>query len=119
MFNDTTIYQDNDYTAEFAIVKKLAADGSLVPATGIIDLYIDVAATMLPGDAGIDPTLKVLATERAQKPGNYFVTLLGANITAKLFPTYDGKYVYVRAVNTAQDIRVVSKVAVRSVRRSS
>jgi hypothetical protein len=87
------IFKDNAYEPEFSITKKKAADGTLVPANGIVGATIHVSAT--DGGAPIHSTLSGVAVERVAAPGKYSTPFTIAVINAQIFPTYDRKKVFV------------------------
>jgi hypothetical protein len=89
------IFKGNAYEPEFAVTKKKADTGALVPATGIVGATIRIAAVK--NGPAIDPSLQAVAVERPAKAGYFVVTpaFSIAVINAHLFPAYDGKKVFV------------------------
>jgi hypothetical protein len=87
------IFKDNAYEPEFSITKKKAADGTLIPANGIVGATIHISAT--DGGPTIHASLSGPAAERAGAPGKYFTQFTIAVINAQMFPTYDRKKVFV------------------------
>jgi hypothetical protein len=86
------IFKDNAYEPEFSITKKKAADGTLIPASGIVGATIHVSAT--DGGAPIHVSLSGPATERVGAAGKYSTAFTIAVINAQMFPTFDGKKVF-------------------------
>jgi hypothetical protein len=86
------IFKDNASEPEFSITKKNPANGTLVPAAGIVGATIHLSAT----DAGapIHVSLSGAAVERVARPGYYAAPFTIAVINAQLFPAYDGKKVF-------------------------
>jgi hypothetical protein len=86
------IFKDNAAEPEFAITKKRATDGALIPATGIAGATIHASAT--DGGPPIHSTLSGPATERATKPGYYSSPFTITVINAQLFPAFDRKKIF-------------------------
>lgn len=108
------IYGDQPYEYEVDLTKRRGTDGDIIPATGMLDVYMTVAAAK--GGAAINAALTVLMLERAAVPGRYYGTIPTVAINAWLKGTYNRKKVQVVAYNTATDIRVESEVTMMDVR---
>lgn len=87
------IFKDNAAEPEMSVTKKKAADGTLIPANGVVGATLHISAT--DGGPAIHATLIGAAAERAGAPGKYFTQFTVAVINAQLFPAYDRKKVFV------------------------
>jgi hypothetical protein len=108
------IYGDQPYEYEVDLEKRRGTDGALIPATGLLDVYMTVAAA--PGGAEINPALTVAMAERSAMPGRYYGTIPTVAVNTWLKGTYNRKKVQVVAYNTAADVRVESEVTMLDVR---
>jgi hypothetical protein len=108
------IYGDQPYEYEVDLQKRRGTDGELIPATGLLDVYMTVAAVK--GGAAINAALTILMLERSGVPGRYYGTIPTVAINAWLKGTYNRKKVQVVAYNTATDVRVESEVTMMDVR---
>lgn len=108
------IYADQPYEYEVDLEKRRGSDGDLIPAAGLLDVFMTVAAVK--GGAAINPALTVAMVERSAVPGRYYGTIPTVAINAWLKGTYNRKKVYIQAYNTAADVKVESEVTMLDVR---
>lgn len=103
---DPNVYGKNDYTPRIRLEQDDNSTGLPVPATGITDLDVWIAATK--GGGPIHATLKVRATELSQVPGTYRATINGQDIWLQMFaiaqPYVDGEDVWIAAENVAGNV---------------
>jgi hypothetical protein len=102
----TDIFKDNAFEFEFTFHRRNTNTGEWEPATGILDLFVWIAA--VDGGPEVDASLKVQAQERALKPGTYFGIVHGAAITGHVFPVADGTQFYAAGGKTDTDAKVYS-----------
>lgn len=108
------IYADQPYEYEVSFTKRRGSDGAEIPASGLLDVVMFVAAVK--GGATIHGDLVIAMAERVAEPGTYFGTIPTVAINARLKGTYNRKRVVVVAYNVAQDVRVESEVTFYDVR---
>jgi hypothetical protein len=111
------VYRSNDYEFEFYVGKRKAASGLPEAAASLSTLYGWISKT----DSGDEhhADLKVLATERADKPGWYYGTISGGDITDFLFSgvgaVADEDPVFIVFGNGTRNIRIsIARVAYTS-----
>lgn len=108
------IYADQPYEYEVDLTKRRGTDGAVIPATGMLDVFMTVAAVK--GGPAIHADLTQPMVERSAMPGRYFGTIPTLAINNRLKGTYNRKKVQVVAYNTAADLRVESEVTMLDVR---
>lgn len=108
------IFADQPYEYEVSFTKRRGTDGAIIPASGMLDVVMFVAAVK--GGPTIHADLVVAMAERAAAPGEYVGTIPTVAINARLKGTYNRKKVVVVAYNVAQDVRVESEVTFYDVR---
>jgi hypothetical protein len=109
------IYGDQPYEYEVDLTKHRGTDGVDIPAAGLLDVMMTVAAVS--GGAPIHADLTVAMVERSAVPGRYYGTIPTGAINTRLKGTYNRKKVYVRAYNIAADVEGESEVTMLDVRR--
>jgi hypothetical protein len=116
---DPNVYDNNDYRPRLRLEVDDEDTGEPIPAVGIVDLDLWIAAT--PGGGEIHSTLKLRAVEMLKRPGTYKVTFNGSDIHTNLFGAtdYDGKDVYIEARNVGRNVYASERVKALRVRRIS
>lgn len=111
---DLSIYKNNNYEPNLRVLKQAATTGVMTEAPGLTDLIYSIAAT--PDGPPIDPALSGPAIERSDASSIYYRLFTGAVHTPILFPTYQGKDVYLRLYNPTNSVNIAIKVAVRKIK---
>lgn len=111
---DLSIYMNNTYKPNLRVLKQAQTTGVMEEAPGLVDLVYSIAAT--PDGPPIAPALSGPAIERVDASSIYFIEFPGIVHTPLLFPTYQGKYVYLKLFNPSKSVDIVIKVAVRKIR---
>lgn len=100
------MYADQPYEYEVDLTKRRGTDGNVIPASGLVDVVMKVAAVS--GGPVIHPDLQIPMVERAAVPGRYFGILGTAAINARLKGTYNRKKIYLRPSSASSDTDGVS-----------
>jgi hypothetical protein len=111
---DLSIYKNNNYSPNLRVLKQATGTGVMTEAPGLVDLIYSIAAT--PDGPPIDPALTGPATERVDASSIYYRLFPGAVHTPILFPTYQGKDVYLRLFNVTNSVNIAIRVAVRKIK---
>jgi hypothetical protein len=118
---DPNVYDNNDYTPRLRLEQDDPETGLPIPATGITDLDVWIAATA--GGAAIHTTLKARAVEMTGLPGTYRITINGGDIHTNMASggadIYDKKDVYIEAMNVGRNVYGSERVKFYKIRRVS
>lgn len=112
------MFADQPYEYEIDLTKKRGTDGEVIPASGLLDVVMTVAASS--GGAPIHADLTVPMAERSAVPGRYFGVEPTSAINARLKGTYNRRKIYIRPFSSSTDIDGVaaeSEVTFYDVRR--
>jgi hypothetical protein len=117
---DPNVYDNNDYTPRLRLEQDDPNTGLPIPATGITDLDVWIAAVA--GGAEIHSTLKVRAAEMSGLQGTYRITINGGDIHTNMAVApadYDGKDVWIEARNVGRNVAGSQRVKFYKIRRVS
>ena len=81
------IYAEQPYEYEVDLTKRRGTDGIVIPAAGLLDVFMTVAAVK--GGVAINAALTVAMVERSAVPGRYYGTIPTVAINAWLKGTYN------------------------------